>query len=69
MDIGSLPNHITTDELATLLRQDVEHTRNLARKHKDVLQPFKLGKHNCFTRENVEIFYHLLTTGKLNENS
>ncbi len=68
MNIASLPDHINTEELSELLRVDIERTRNMVRKHRDILKPFKLGRENSFTRENVEIFYHLLTSGKLNEN-
>lgn len=67
MNIGNLPDHITTEELAEVLRVDIERTRNMVRKHKDILRPFKLGRENSFTRENVETFYHLLTSGKLSE--
>lgn len=63
--IENLPEMIDTQELAELLRLDIEQTRKIVRRNKDVLRPFKLGRDNRFLRENVEVFYNLLTSGKV----
>lgn len=63
--VADFPDTLTTDEIATALRLDVDNTRKLMRRHADVLKPFKLGRENRVTIESFEIFKSLLLQNKL----
>jgi hypothetical protein len=65
LDVNNLPDLLTTDDLASLLRLDVDQVRQVIRKHKDILRPFKLGRENRIERESFETFYSLLKQNKL----
>lgn len=63
--IDNLPDMLTTDDMATLLRIDVEAVRHQVRKHKEILKPFKLGREVRVTKESFEIYYSLLQNQKI----
>jgi hypothetical protein len=62
---AAFPETLTTDDIATALKVDVDQARKLMRRHKDILKPFKLGRENRVTAESFEIFTHLLIHNKL----
>lgn len=60
-----MPDYLTTDDIASILRIDVDQARNQIRKHKDVLHPFKIGRELRIEREKFELFLSLKKQGKI----
>lgn len=61
----NLPDMLTTDDIAQLLRLDVDAVRHQIRKHSDIMKPFKLGRETRVLKENFELYFSLLQQNKL----
>lgn len=65
ISLDNLPDMLTTDEIAQLLRKDVEAVRHQIRKHSDILKPFKIGRETRVMKESFEIYVSLLQNKKI----
>lgn len=65
INLDNLPDMLTTDDMATLLRKDVEAVRHQIRKHRDILKPFKLGRETRIMKESFEIYFSMLQQSKI----
>jgi hypothetical protein len=65
LTLDNLPDMLTTDDMAKLLRKDVDAIRHQIRKHSEILKPFKFGRETRIMKEDFEMYISLLQQQKL----